>query len=73
MLLRDGAFFYSGSPEQADAGALGVLHEAGRAARKLAKHYGQSPLTFLDLPIDQIWRLWDDTIRDIDEDRLAAL
>ncbi len=48
------------------------LDETARAARRLAKHYGRSPLEFLDLPTEQVWRLWDDTVSDLAEERLAA-
>ncbi len=34
--------------------------------------YGRHPYEFADLPIEEVWRLWDAEVKDAEADRLEA-
>ena len=61
--MGDGQIFY---PTVGDSTGVAYcyLTETAKAARQLAREYHQSPYAFLDLPADEIWRLYEATIQD---------
>ena len=71
LLPRNRPFFYPGPADEAGR-TVDLFAETGRAARKLAQRYGQHPYQFADLPIEEVWRLWDAEVADFEEERFNA-
>ena len=60
--MGDGQVFY---PTITESGVgYCYLIETAKAARELAREYHQSPYAFLDLPADEILRLYDASLQD---------